>query len=288
MSAPSRGDAYILGSYYNDFLRTQEKHTPVFVVWGEESAKVARLFGISNILVVDRDEFNSLYHLLMFNYDGIIPIWSLHYHVFYRHTGVCGFLMGIHGLNLNAISAAALNVDESKKTKPVFVDDGKELDDLFSSSGMIEGRTVVLAPYAKSVFSLQPSFWITLSKELKKYGYTVCTNVAGEEKPIFGTSAVHIPFNLSVAFLEKAGATVGLRSGFQDVTSTAKCLKISLVWDNNPNPYVDCSNYDAFNLNDMYGEVDQVDCLYDDDREQEIITDIVGKIDNYLNSHKAQ
>lgn len=89
---------------------------------------------------------------------------------------------------------------------------------------------------------------------------------------------VFIPFSQSVPFLEKAGVAIGIRSGFQDVTSTANCLKISVIWEKLPTPYRCCSVEEAFCLKDMYHQQDQVDLIYNFEREEELIREIVEKV----------
>lgn len=275
LSATSRGDAYILGSYFHAFLEKEgQPECPVFVVWNKGSAEIANLFHIQNIETVDTEEFQSLINLFMFNYKVELNVGLLHYHLFYRHTGSLGFAMGLHGFNLLSISAAALGVSENRMLKPDFVYAEKALKKVFNDKKLIEGKTVVLSPYAKTVRLIPMTFWMKLVDILKKNGFVPCTNVAGDEKALQGTEPVFIPFCQSVPFLEKAGASIGIRSGFQDVTCTANCLKVSIMWEKVPTPYRCCSVEEAFCLKDMYHQQDQFDLIYNFEREEQLINEI--------------
>lgn len=279
LSATSRGDAYILGSYFHAFLEKEgQPECPVFVVWNKGSAKIANLFHIENIETVDTEEFQSLINLFMFNYNIELNVRLLHYHSFYRHTGSLGFAMGLHGFNLLSISVAALGVSEDCADKPVFAYAEKELEKIFNDNNLIEGKTVVLSPYAKTVRAIPMTFWVKLVDNLKRNGFIPCTNVAGDEKALSGTEPVFIPFCQSVPFLEKAGTSIGIRSGFQDVTCTANCLKISIMWGKLPTPYRCCSVDEAFCLKDMYHRQDQFDLIYDFEQEEQLIKDIVEMV----------
>lgn len=279
LSAISRGDAYILGGFFQNFLERKEyPENPVFVVWSKGSVEIANLFHIENIESVDTEEFQSLVNLLMFNHENELNIEMLHFHMFYRHTAILGYTMGLHGFNLLSLSAAALGISENCLVNPNFTYNEYEVEKVFVENKLIVGKTVVLSPYAKTVRSIPLTFWIKLVNKLKNNGFTVCTNVAGEEKELLGTIPIFIPFRQSVPFLEKAGVTIGIRSGFQDVTSTANCLKISIIWENIPTPYCCCSVEEAFCLKDMYHQQDQVDLIYNFEREEELIKEIVETI----------
>lgn len=279
LSATSRGDAYILGSYFHAFLEKEgQPECPLFVVWGKGSTEIAGLFQIKNTETVGTEDFQALINLFMFNHENELSIDLLHYHLFYRHTGCLGFAMGLHGFNLLSISAAALGVSDDCMRKPDFVYDEKELKKVFADKGLVKGKTVVLSPYAKTVRAIPMTFWIKLVHLLKEKGFTPCTNVAGEEEALQGTEPVFIPFCQAVPFLERAGASIGIRSGFQDVTCTADCLKISIIWEKIPTPYRCGSVDEAFCLKDMYHQEDQYDFIYNFECEEQLIDEIVKMI----------
>lgn len=277
LSAPSRGDAYILGSMLHEYILQTNIQNAVFIVWSEASKKIAELFQIDNIQVVSDIEFKSLYNLLMFDSSQIIKIRSMHFHVFYRHTAILGYLMGLHDFNLYSLSCAYLGLENHKYGTPIFQSCRTDINNLFSENRLSPSKTILISPYAKTIRPIPMTFWISLSEKLKKMGYQVCTNVAGNETPIPGTSGIFIPFSLSVPFLNQCAGTIGLRSGFQDVSCSAKCIKISLVWENNPTPFLCCSVSEAFSLSHMYGYNKQFDYIYAPNKESDLIETITEK-----------
>jgi hypothetical protein len=92
---------------------------------------------------------------------------------------------------------------------------------------LIKGKTVILAPYAKSVVQAPASFWEKLAEEWRDKDYLVCTSVNGDEPAIRGTLPLSsLPLNQTVAAAEYAGVFIGLRNGLCDIVHTAKCRKI--------------------------------------------------------------
>ncbi|MCR5235994.1 MAG: hypothetical protein K6E34_02185 [Lachnospiraceae bacterium] len=104
-----------------------------------------------------------------------------------------------------------------------------DVDREFYDRGLIPGKTVMLSPVAYSVKELPIFFWKEIAERLKDKGYSLCANLSDDEKERYDfLTAVFIPFELSLAFLETAGYLIALRSGFCDIVSTARCKKIIL------------------------------------------------------------
>lgn len=91
---------------------------------------------------------------------------------------------------------------------------------------IVPGRTLVLFPYARSVPQDCTVHFVALAEQATQAGYHVMTSVAGQEQPIAGTAAVHIPFDLLIPFCELAGHVVAIKSGIGDILATARCAKI--------------------------------------------------------------
>ncbi len=287
-TATSRGDAYILGSLLEGFLKNHpEIKKPVFVVWEKSTIEVAQLFEIPLVRDLSTADFHSLISLFMFDSKHLLKMYSLHLHAFYRHTGLFGFMMGIHGFNLFSLSAAVLGVEEDSTSRPVFDYDEKQLQEFFDATGAIPHRTVILAPYAKTVRPFPAAFWMKLIEGLRKIGLHICTNTVGREKALLGTVPITIPFMVSVPVLERAGITIGLRSGFQDVTCTADCLKISLAWQSGKTPFRCCTDQEAFSLSAMYHEPNQYDIPYSQEENDQIIENILQLVTDYLDRSLA-
>ena len=288
-TATSRGDAYILGSLLNGFLQNHpEIKKPVFVVWEQSTIDIAKLFEIPFVRALSTVDFRAVISLFMFDSTQMLNIYSLHLHAFYRHTGIFGFMMGLHNFNLFSLSAAVLGVDKNSATRPVFFCDEKKLQEIFNNIGAVPHRTVILAPYAKTIRPLPIAFWMKLVEQLHDMGLCVCTNAVGQEKALIGTLPISIPFAISVPVLERAGITIGLRSGFQDVTCTADCLKISLAWQTGATPFCCCSDQKAFSLSAMYGEPNQYDLPYSLEDNDQIIEEILQIISDYQKKKQTE
>ena len=106
----------------------------------------------------------------------------------------------------------------------------------------------MLSPYVNTLPAIPPWVWVELAKRLKLEGYVVGTNCGGpSEKAVEGTIELRFDYDISVPVLEKCGYFIGIRSGFCDIVSSAKCKKIIIY-----QPYIfwgDGSNLDYFSLN---------------------------------------
>lgn len=94
-----------------------------------------------------------------------------------------------------------------------------------------KGNAVVFSPYAKSVTSLPEDVWAAIVSDYKAKGYQCFTNVAGEEKPLAGTTGISPTLSQVQSLMEWAGTFVGIRSGLCDVLKYAACDKTALFPD---------------------------------------------------------
>lgn len=291
LSAQATGDVYIHGMCFESHTKKHANIKPIFGVWETSGSKVASLFTIHNVEIFSLEEFKNLYNLLMFDSQANCKMEHLHYHVIHRHTAFLKYIEGIHGFNLFSQTLAYLNIESKQElTMPKFADDDKYIKKIFDDNALIPGKTVLLVPYAKSVRSISLLFWNKLARKLVDYGFSVCTNTTGPmEPPVANTTGVFIPFPNSVPFLEMAGATIGLRSGFQDVTNTAKCLKITLYPENNYKRSIVWSTNESYSLTDMYNQPNQYDLIYSFENEESLLQEIVERvIDSLGNPAKVQ
>lgn len=96
----------------------------------------------------------------------------------------------------------------------------------WESQGIIKDRTILIAPDANSVTKLPIWFWNGIIKELQAFGYTVFMNCF--YPTFFRAPNLFTSYKSAVPMLEYAGAFIGVRSGFCDIISSAKCKKIIL------------------------------------------------------------
>lgn len=286
LSAASHGDAFIFGHFFSQYAQRQYPgKTAVYGVFGNTGITVAKLFNIKNVESYSMDEFNKAWNpFLMFDTCNIANVQSMYFHTAMRHILILRYLEGIHGFNIFSESMVQLGFNEedfNTLQRPSF--DRENADIIFKENNLKKHKTVVLAPYAKTIKPIPIKFWEKLANELLKKGFVVCTNSVGKtEPPISKTTPVFVPFSSAAPFLENAGAVIGLRSGFLDVVSYADCLKISLhpIYDIKRSKL--CNVYDYYALSDMFRQSNQFDYVYSSEKEEIIISEIIQKVIKYL------
>jgi hypothetical protein len=91
--------------------------------------------------------------------------------------------------------------------------------------GVLQGKTLIISPNAKSIVLLPSEFWQEAIQEYKNKGFMVCTNVIGNEAPLENTIPISFPLNQAISAVEYAGHFMGIRSGLCDVINSAVCNK---------------------------------------------------------------
>jgi hypothetical protein len=91
--------------------------------------------------------------------------------------------------------------------------------------GILQGKTLIISPNAKSVVLPPNEFWQKTIQEYKNKGFMVCTSVTGSEIPLENTIPISFPLNQAISAVEYAGHFMGIRSGLCDVINSAKCSK---------------------------------------------------------------
>jgi len=91
--------------------------------------------------------------------------------------------------------------------------------------GILQGKTLIISPYAKSVVLMPDEFWQNTIQEYKSNGFMVCTNVTGNEKPLENTIPISFPLTQAIKAVEYAGHFIGIRNGLCDVINSAECNK---------------------------------------------------------------
>ncbi len=288
LTASATGDVYIFSECFAAYTakrwKGDIKQIGVLGVFEQGGTDVAGLFGIKNVFALNADQFRFLYNLEMFDQNETTQLKTLQHHIFYRHICILAYLEGLHKTQLRSMAHLSLGINsEEELTLPRFDYNNYYLSELFCQKKIVAGKTVILAPYAKSVKSIPVWFWKNLTRVLKYEGLSVCTNSAGEmEPPIEGTTAVFVPYIMSVPFLEMAGICIGIRSGFLDVTNTAKCLKIALYpKDNYKRSLIQDINA-CYSMVEMYHQLEQYDMIYTLEREKAIIKEIVEIVHRFL------
>ena len=259
------GDIYLIGMFFNEYLRQKAVTDYVFVVVSGACKKVAELFDIKNIVVIKpkvTDDLISCRYFMRTEW----PIVVL-------NDGWLGeatqWIRGYKGLNFEKMFRYFVFGfdDKTQHELPLKKCNSAEIAALFQKHGLIRGRTVVLSPYSNTLFDLPEEIWLSIVKYCKDMGFAVCTNcAAGTEKPIAGTEAVFFPLVLAIEFLNESGYFVGVRSGFCDIISASTCKKVVIY--EKEGFFYKCSPFDYFSLIKMGLCDDVIEIEYDGIKER--------------------
>lgn len=246
------GDIYLIGTFWQEYIKRNNINDYVFVVISNACKKVANLFGIKNIEVVKKKEYASYliqYHL----YDPenvklklLNDCWAQ------VHTNQVEWFRGYKGLYFTDLFRRFVFElpNDIKPKHPTFRDESEKVKKVFDENGLIPQRTVILSPYSNTLSDLPTEFWENLASVLINKGYKVATNSGGKTEPaIKGTSGVFFPLDIAPQIIEEAGTFIGVRSGFCDVISGTKAKKI-ILYDKRNRFYMG-SAFEYFSLKGM-------------------------------------
>ena len=268
------GDIYLAGLFLNEYLKRNNITDYVFTVVSGACRKVADMFDIQNVVVLPHQVS-----------DDII--------LFERSTGKklnivilndgwlndpLQWLRGYKGLNFEKMFRYFVFGfgDEVHHELPIRKDYSKEIDVLFEKYRLVKGKTVILSPYSNTLFDLPGDVLETIVAHCKEQGLTVCTNCAGEEKPVDGTTAVFFPLNQAITFMDEAGYFIGIRSGLCDIISSSACRKIVLY--EKDSLFYKSSQYEYFSLAKMGLCDDAVEIEYSDDLKDDVLSEIFSAL----------
>lgn len=229
------GDYYICAGYLGSWLQKNGIDEYVFLTPGGAEEKVLGLFPIlkNHVVRLEGGEkaFSWLLHFRSFLGVDRCKFYNFHHQQAFVFGNLSsGMLQGFRGLNMvDFYLACGFGLEpDTPRDMPHFDDDESKSHSWFLDNNLQPGKTVLLAPYSTGLGEFLPPelFWETFAQRFKEEGFSVCTNCAGTEKPIPGTTSLMIPFKELVPFLDRAGWFVGIRSGLCDVISTSHCKKL--------------------------------------------------------------
>jgi hypothetical protein len=219
------GDICIMMSYLPYFARERRFDDFVIIVSDRVLAKVVNLFGGYHTAVLLKQELDSAIQAVICTNDR---------NSFIAHQDR-PYIVNLHrALYIKCIPlteiyrAGVFGLDES--CIPYKPENWKIFD---SQEKIVNGGTVILSPYAKSVTLLPNRLWSSIIRACKEKGLKVLTNVHGSELPLEGTEAVSPEICELKSAVEQAGTFIGIRSGLCDVIQNAECRKIALYPDYN-------------------------------------------------------
>ena len=241
---PGTGDVYLTGLYLKKVMQNRGIQKYVLAVVSGNCEKVADMFQLNTVYLKTSLAMCLLsYARLMGSENSDITILNdgLEQTMMPR-------LRGYHGIDFHTMFQKAVFGLNERITVPQFKKDNA--DSLFKEYGLKMGKTVLISPYANTVYDISKEVWEEVAKELKDLGYDVCTNVSSpKEKPINGTQGIFIPYLQIVDFLNKAGGYIALRSGLCDIVSSSTAKMI--IFYPEGKTLLNSSAYDYFSLHRM-------------------------------------
>jgi hypothetical protein len=246
------GDIYLIGTFWEEYIRKKNIKQYIFVVISQACKKVAQLFDIKNIVCL-KNQKGSAYLISYYasNTDNV-KLKILNDAWAQINDNQTEWFRGYKGWYFTELFRKFVFdlPDDSKPRHPVLKDKEKDVEALFSQNGLRRGKTAVLSPYSNTLSDLPLDFWEKLCVQLKEKGYTVCTNSSGPtEPPVKGSVGIFFPLNIAPQFVNAAGMFIGVRSGFCDIISGCKAKKI-ILYDKG-NRFYNCSAFEYFSLNKM-------------------------------------
>lgn len=220
------GDTYIQFLLLDSYLK--EKQITNYVLAGDSTGllPLSRIFCCSNVMTVPFLEYIEKAYLFI---DGegmnvIFPFcWADNFHI-----NKCRIRMteAFDFMDTYKYFSFQMNTKNIVYRQPVFRKVDENLIFSWEKQGIIKDKTVLIAPDANSVTRLPIWFWNGIIKELQGLGYTVFFNCS--YFTFFRASNLFTAYDSCVPMLEYAGNFIGVRSGFCDIISSAKCNKVIL------------------------------------------------------------
>ncbi|MBR4504757.1 MAG: hypothetical protein IKP20_07295 [Candidatus Methanomethylophilaceae archaeon] len=225
------------------------KESTVCVVGGS-SVKVAKLFGFEDVKNLSQTEMDQMIILGDVAGYSALNLFVLHPDPPNSVTGISDHLRNYNGINFHDLYRAGVFGNEYMRSEPPKFDDASEkVKKFFEDNGLIPGKTIVIAPYVNTLNMLPTWFWIELVHDMKRMGYTVCTNCDKDDDVIYGTTKLFPEYSEMKDFFEYAGFLVSSRSGLCEVICSFDICKI-IVYQ--PHQYWgEGTNISYFSLNDM-------------------------------------
>ena len=277
------GDIYLIGTFWDEYVTTNNINNYVFCVISKACLKVAKLFDIKNVVLLKKQDECS-YLIDYYNLcpgEGKIKVlndaWAP------INDNLTEWFRGYKGLDFTKLfKKFVFNLPgESVPHHPILKNEKDRISKIFSENELIPDKTVVLSPYSNTLADLPLSFWAELTELLMREGYCVITNSSGKnEPPIRGTKGVFFSLDIAPQFVEYAGFFIGIRSGFCDIISSANAKKI-ILYDMGNRFYMS-SAFDYFSLKTMQLSEDAKEYEFDHSN----VSAVLNKILDFMGGGK--
>jgi hypothetical protein len=219
IAAPGVGEVFLIASYAQAFLdRYGGERLVVFAK--PHLLDILRLFPNSPIVPKSPDGISQR-HWKAKQKTGQLLRWD------YPRSLVSGNGRNQYSAMRLAHSAMFLNTVGLKLDSPhVWPNVNSDLLDAamarFREYGLVENRSVILAPSSKSAPQVSRAIWISIADGLRQKGFTVATNAPPGEWVVPGTIALDAPLSELYAIAELSGLLISSRSGICDLCAVSR------------------------------------------------------------------
>ncbi len=221
------GDVYLAMSFLARYAAEKQLPPPAVCVQGKGCAEIASLFMQGKVVPLGVCDMLCLTRYIFFRESPEEEVLLLHQSPPLFWHDIFEFVRNLNGLNFHDMHRYVLFGGlAGHPALPSFRGESALTQPLFRRNGLREGRTVLLAPSARTLPDLPASFWRALALRLRAAGWDVALNCQRGSKSLADTVPLCVPYAVLVPFVERAGAFIGIRSGLCEVVSSARCRKI--------------------------------------------------------------
>ena len=280
--AKSIGDIYLILMYTKAYVKSKGIKNFRYVITGGAAEAVCRACGVSNYIKISIDEMLMLRKFVRFM--DIPDKKVMVCNEIWAYTNLGKNIIGYGKYNNFSLcykkSVLAVKEDNMHPECPLLKYDG-DIHKIFHDNNLIEGKTVLLAPYTNYLKPLPNKIWIEIADRLKKRGFSVCTNCASEsEKPIYGSLPINLGFDEICSFIETAGYFIGARSGLCDVISSSNADIHIIYQQHMESKFISSAEYYSLNKMELVGQSNVREYVWDSQDTAEAIADrIIFNID---------
>lgn len=220
------GDIYICAMYLPEYIKKKQLTDYILVVTMPAAQRVAKMCGFDSVLIEEQEAL----HLLNYaRFVGFEESRIINLNIFAK--GNHRLLSMIDDVDWNTFHQRLVFQSDVRRTRPTFCQN--DSTHWFNEYALTRDKTVLLAPYSTTFGKIPDVITAPLVQILSEAGYTLVTNVAGDEKPLEGTVGLTIPYIELIDFVNRAGAVISIRCGLCDIVSSTDSKMVVLYPEKN-------------------------------------------------------
>lgn len=211
------GDIYVTGLYLRNYIEKNCHDRYKIFVTQKAAANVAKIIGYDTEILSEADMLDMLTYVryMGFNETNSFNINYIYPNRLKNRRGTEIFRI----VDFNTGHQRMIYESKDRKTRTFVKQNNSEV--VFEKNNLEKSKTVIIAPYSNSSGNVPKEYCIKIVDGLSRQGYTVCTNIAGDESPIDGTIGLFLPYDIVLDFVNKCAGVIGIRSGLFDIVSSS-------------------------------------------------------------------